>query len=137
MSHLQRVLEVVLNYFNTVPLSYFISDTLTYMQKKYKIVLYVPIQDAEKIRIAMGDAGAGTIGKYTHCTFSIRGTARFKPEKGANPTVGTVGEFEEVEEERIETVCEEDVLQRVLDAIKANHPYEEVAVDVYPIKIFS
>ncbi len=103
--------------------------------KRYKIVVYVPESDADKLRQAMGDAGAGKIGNYSHCTFSIKGVGRFKPEDGANPTIGEVGKLEEVQEERIETVCSEEKLSEVLAAIKAVHPYEEPATDVYPIEV--
>jgi hypothetical protein len=105
-------------------------------QKRYKIVVYVPEASAEKLREAMGAAGAGVIGNYSHCTFTIKGIGRFKPLKGANPTIGEVGKMEEVAEERIETVCEADKLAAVLKAIKENHPYEEPATDVYPIEVF-
>jgi hypothetical protein len=105
-------------------------------KKRYKIVVYVPESDAEKLRDAIGEAGAGVIGNYSHCTFTIKGTGRFKPLEGANPTIGEVGKLEEVSEDRIETVCEEDKLKDVLKAIKENHPYEEPATDVYPIEIF-
>lgn len=104
-------------------------------KKRYKIVVYVPESDALKLREAMGNAGAGKIGNYSHCTFTIKGTGRFKPLKGANPTIGEVGKLEEVAEERIETVCEESKLEDVLKAIKDAHPYEEPATDVYPIQI--
>ena len=103
--------------------------------KRYKIVVYVPEDSADKLRAAMGDAGAGKIGNYTHCTFTIKGAGRFKPETGANPTIGEVGKLEEVSEDRIETVCSEEKLQAVLVAIKAAHPYEEPATDVYPIEV--
>jgi hypothetical protein len=105
-------------------------------QKRYKIVVYVPEENAAKLREAMADAGAGVIGNYTHCTFTIKGIGRFKPNEKANPTIGAAGRFEEVAEDRIETVCEVDKLQDVLAAIRANHPYEEPATDVYPIEVF-
>ena len=105
-------------------------------QKRYKIVVFVPEADAEKLRVAMGDAGAGKIGNYSHCMFSLKGVGGFKPLEGAHPTIGEVGKFEEVVEERIETVCEADKLYAVLDAIKKTHPYEEPATDVYQIEMF-
>ena len=101
------------------------------MENKYKIVVYAPESHASKLRDAMADAGAGTIGNYTHCTFSVKGTGRFKPGVGANPTIGAVDILEEVSEERIETVCTADKLQEVLRAIRDVHPYEEPATDVY------
>ncbi len=105
------------------------------MEKRYKIVVYVPEDHAEKLREAMGNAGAGKIGNYTNCTFTLKGIGRFKPEEGSNPTIGEVGKLEEVPENRIETVCSGENLQAVLKAIRENHPYEEPATDVYPIEI--
>lgn len=109
--------------------------TLITMEKQYKIVVYAPLDSADMIRDALGKAGAGVIGNYTHCTFSSRGVGRFVPQQGAHPTIGSVDTLEEVEEERIETVCRKDVLQDVLTAIRKVHPYEEPALDVYPIEI--
>lgn len=105
-------------------------------KKRYKIVVYVPEKDAEKLRTAIGDAGAGIIGNYTHCTFTIKGTGRFRPNEEANPSIGQAGKLEEVAEDRIETVCEEDKLSAVLRVIRDTHPYEEPATDVYPIEVF-
>jgi hypothetical protein len=99
----------------------------------YKIVVFVPTEYAGKVRQAMGDAGAGSIGNYTYSTFSIRGLGRFLPEKGAKPTIGKVGKLEEVEEERIETVCKKEIVKGVIDSIRKVHPYEEIALDVYPV----
>ena len=103
--------------------------------KKYKIVVYVPEGDADKLREAMGNAGAGEIGNYTHCMFTIKGTGQSKPGEGADPAYGKVGEITRVPEERIETVCNEEKLKAVLKAIKDAHPYEEPATDVYPIEV--
>ncbi len=103
--------------------------------KLYKIVVYVPESHGDALREAMGNAGAGKIGNYTFCTFTSTGTGRFKPGEGSNPTIGEVGKLEVVQEERIETVCSEEVLKQVLRAIKDVHPYEEPATDVYPIEV--
>lgn len=105
------------------------------MEKRYKIVIYVPEDHADKLREAIGNAGAGKIGNYTHCTFTLKGTGRFKPEEGSNPTIGEIGKLEEVAEDRIETVCSGENLQAVLKAIRDVHPYEEPATDVYPIEL--
>jgi len=103
------------------------------MTEIVKIVVFVPETHTDIVREAMGKAGAGVIGNYTYCTFSIKGLGRFKPGKDANPTIGKVGELEAVREERIETVCEKSKLDGVIKAIKKVHPYEEVAFDVYPL----
>lgn len=104
------------------------------MERLYKLVIYAPLSHADAVREALGEAGAGKIGNYSNCTFTVRGIGRFKPEEGANPHIGEVGKLEEVEEERIETVCEAAVLADVLNAVREAHPYEEPAIDVYPIE---
>lgn len=98
-----------------------------------KIVVFVPLSHTDTVRQAMGDAGAGIIGNYSHCTFSSKGRGRYMPREGANPAIGEVGKFEEVEEERIETVCPKSRAKEIIEAIKKVHPYEEVAFDIYPL----
>ena len=107
------------------------------MATVYKLVVYAPLTHADDVRTALADAGAGKMGNYSACTFSVRGVGRFRPEEGANPHTGSVGKLEEVEEERIETVCEASILKAVLAAVRRAHPYEEPAIDVYPIEIVS
>ena len=104
------------------------------MNKLFKIVVFVPESHTDIVREAMGKAGAGKIGNYTFCSFSSKGIGRFKPEEGAHPAIGKVGNLEEVAEERIEVVCEQDNLKKVVDEIKKVHPYEEVALDIYPLE---
>ncbi len=99
----------------------------------YKIITFVPVKDADQVRIAMGDAGAGVLGNYTHASFSTRGVGRFLPGKGAHPTIGEVGKLEEVEEERIEVICQKEKVKRVVAAIKRVHPYEEVPLEIYQL----
>ena len=98
-----------------------------------KIVVYVPLTHAEAVRQAIGEAGGGKLGKYSFCSFSVCGVGRFKPEEGAQPHIGTVGQLEEVEEERIEVTCDRPLVDAVVAAIKKAHPYEEVALDIYNI----
>ena len=103
------------------------------MEEIVKFVVYVPSSHADKVRKAMGDAGAGRLGKYKHCTFSSVGFGRYLPLDGAKPAIGEAGKFEKVEEERIETVCEKKIAKKIIEAIKKVHPYEEVALDIYPL----
>ncbi len=99
-----------------------------------KIVVYVPLTHTDSVREAIGNAGGGRLGKYSFCTFSTKGTGRFKPDMDANPHIGTNGKMEAVEEERIEFTVEDDLVSAVVDAIKAAHPYEEVVLDVYQLE---
>ncbi len=103
------------------------------MTEMVKLVVFVPETHADIVREAMGKAGAGRVGNYSFSSFSAKGTGRFKPEKGAHPAIGQVGKLEEVKEERIETVCEKKDLDKIIKAIKKVHPYEEIALDVYPL----
>lgn len=101
--------------------------------KQVKIVVFVPKTHTDIVRQAMGDAGAGKIGKYSHCSFSSDGIGRFKPLDGAKPFIGEVGKAEEVVEERIEFVCDRSKAKEVIAAMRKVHPYEEVAFDIYPL----
>lgn len=100
----------------------------------YKVVVYVPKENADELRNAIGNVGGGKLGNYSFCTFSVVGVGRFKPEEGAHPHIGKVGKFEEVEEERIEVTCEDARVKDVVNAIKEAHPYEEVALDIYKLE---
>ncbi len=102
-------------------------------EKAYKLTVYVPSTHANEVRDAIGGAGAGYIGKYSHCSFTAEGRGRFLPEEGTNPYIGTKGRMEVVREERIETVVRENDLSKVLATMLAVHPYEEVAYDIYPL----
>lgn len=98
---------------------------------KVKIITFVPVADAEKVRKAIGDAGAGVLGRYHHASFSSKGIGRFIPGEGAHPAIGEVGKLEEVEEERIEVICPKEKVKNVIAAIKKVHPYEEVPLEIY------
>lgn len=97
------------------------------------IVITVPETHANAVREAMGRAGAGKVGNYSYCSYSVKGTGRFMPNKGSDPYIGTEGVIEEVIEERIETVCNRAILELVLEEIKKTHPYEETVIDIYPV----
>lgn len=91
-----------------------------------KISTTVPIENADELRKALGDAGAGIFGDYKYCSFSVTGKGRFLPLDGANPHIGQVGKLETVEEEQIEVICDRAVAKQVVAAMKKAHPYEEV-----------
>lgn len=102
----------------------------------YKVVVFVPIDSADIVREAMAKAGAGKIGNYSSCSFSSVGLGRFLPNEDANPTIGVVGNLEQVEEERIEFLCNDEHIETVIKAMKKAHPYEEVAYDIYKLENF-
>ena len=99
--------------------------------KKYKLVVYVPLSHADVVREAIGAVGGGRLGNYSSCSFSTKGTGRFKPEEGATPHIGEVGAFESVEEERVEVTVGGEILDETISAMKKAHPYDEIAYDIY------
>jgi dinuclear metal center YbgI/SA1388 family protein len=103
-------------------------------EKLKKIVVFVPVEYADKVREAMAEAGAGHIGNYSDCSFIMRGLGTFKPLEGSDPFVGQIGNLENVEECRIETIVTEKFLKKVIKAMIEAHPYEEAAYDVYSVE---
>ncbi|MEK7659735.1 MAG: hypothetical protein AAB343_00870 [Patescibacteria group bacterium] len=102
--------------------------------KNVKFVVFVPLSHTDAVRQALGEAGAGKIGNYYFCSFSSRGTGRFRGNEKSNPTIGEAGEHEVVEEERIEAVIPREILKEVIAKVKSVHPYEEVAFDIYSLE---
>ncbi|MDQ0870561.1 hypothetical protein QFZ70_003034 [Arthrobacter sp. V1I9] len=103
------------------------SGTMGSMTELHALVVYVPRTHTEPVLKAIGDAGAGWIGNYSHCSFVTPGTGRFTAHDGATPYRGRVGAPEEVSEDRIECVVERHALSAVVAALRAAHPYEEPA----------
>ncbi|MBA4493179.1 Nif3-like dinuclear metal center hexameric protein [Paenactinomyces guangxiensis] len=104
-------------------------------EKLKKLVVFVPEDHHDKLLQALGEAGAGWIGNYSHCTFNTPGVGTFLPTEGTNPFIGKQGQLEKVKEIRLETVVPERIERQVIDAMLNAHPYEEVAYDVYPLEI--
>ena len=98
-----------------------------------KLVVYVPTEQCKQVKEALGNAGAGAIGNYSHCLFSSSGTGQFLPEVNANPYIGEKGKLEQVNEERIETLFPDYLEKKVVQAMIKAHPYEEVAYDLYTL----
>lgn len=98
-----------------------------------KLVVYVPTSHTEQIRQVLSELGCGKLGKYDSCSFTIKGTGRFRPQENAKPFIGKKGQLEEVPEERIETLLETAKLEEVIRAVRKVHPYEEPAIEAYPL----
>lgn len=98
-----------------------------------KLAVFVPSDHAGSVREALGRAGAGFIGEYSHCSFSVEGTGRFLPGAQTSPYIGEAGRLETVEEVKIETIYPRSLEKKVLSAMLKAHPYEEVAYDIYPL----
>jgi dinuclear metal center YbgI/SA1388 family protein len=99
-----------------------------------KIVTFVPVGAAtSRVLDALAEAGAGQIGDYSHCAWSTEGTGQFLPHEGANPAIGAVGALEHVAETRLELVLPRGRRRAVLEALRAAHPYEEPAFDLFEL----
>lgn len=98
-----------------------------------KWVVYVPAENADAVRAAVFAAGAGCIGDYSHCSWSVSGIGQFLPHEGASPAVGSVGNVERVAEDRFEVVAPARSRAAVLAAMRAAHPYEEPAFDIFAL----
>jgi len=99
-----------------------------------KLVVFVPEENADALADALSGADAGVIGEYTRCTFRTPGTGTFLPGEGTDPYLGERDRLERVEEIRLETVVPAHAASRAAAAIRAAHPYEEPAFDVYPVE---
>jgi dinuclear metal center YbgI/SA1388 family protein len=103
------------------------------LSEKCKIIVFTPESHLTVIREAMSRAGAGIVGNYSDCSFEIRGNGTFRPNSEARPYLGEVNQFETVAEIRLEMIAEQRNLAKILKAISESHPYEEPAMDIYPL----
>ena len=92
-----------------------------------KLVTFSPVKNAEEVRNALFKAGAGAIGKYNECSFNIEGSGTFTAGEGSDPYVGKIGERHVEKETRIEVIFPLFLQIKIVQALKAVHPYEEVA----------
>ncbi|MDN4519771.1 Nif3-like dinuclear metal center hexameric protein [Mycolicibacterium austroafricanum] len=99
-----------------------------------KWVVFVPAGNAEAVRSAMFAGGAGQLGDYSQCSWSVSGTGQFLPGDGATPAIGSVGTLEQVAEDRVEMVAPASRRAAVLAGLRAAHPYEEPAFDVVALQ---
>lgn len=99
-----------------------------------KLFVFVPVDHLEKLQAAIFEAGAGHIGNYAECSFSVSGNGTFKAMKGTNPFVGAVGQRHTEPEARLEVVFPTWLQHKVVHAMKMAHPYEEVAYDIVQLE---
>lgn len=100
---------------------------------KVKIIVTIPIENVNDVRNAICETGAGIIGNYTHCSMSTKCIGTFKPTDEANPYIGEKNNLEFVEEEKLEVVCDVNIVKKVISKLREVHPYEEPAIDIIPL----
>jgi len=98
-----------------------------------KLYTYAPVANAQDILEALFAAGGGNIGKYSECSFSLEGSGTFKPGTDTTPFLGKEGERHTEQETKIEIIFPAYLQNKILAALIASHPYEEVAYEVIPI----
>jgi len=100
----------------------------------FKLCFTVPVANVEAVKAAVFAAGAGRVGLYDSCAWQVLGEGQFRPLAGSQPHIGQQGEVEKVAEYRVEMVCTAEHLSAALKALRAAHPYEEPAIDVWRLE---
>jgi len=99
-----------------------------------KLVTFIPVDDAPRVRQALFEAGAGNIGHYDSCSYNLQGIGSFRGGEDSNPYKGEKGELHFEPETRLETIFPAYLQSVVISALVDAHPYEEVAYDIYPLE---
>ncbi len=102
----------------------------------YKIEVYLPVEALDNIRNALYSEGFGKVGDYDCCMSWYEINSSWRPKKNAKPYIGKVGEIEFAPEYKLEFRCEEKDISKAIKIIKENHPYEEVCINIIPLKFF-
>jgi dinuclear metal center YbgI/SA1388 family protein len=100
----------------------------------YKLAVFVPAGYEDRVRRSLCDDRVGVIGNYSQCSFAARGQGTFLPLEGARPFIGQPACLSRAEESRLEVLAPESRLKSAVDRLRAAHPYEEVAYDLYPLR---
>ena len=98
-----------------------------------QLVVYCPLTHSLALKEALLENGAGSFRNYDNCSFSVKGKGTFRPKKGSSPFLGNLGDLEQVDEERLEFFFNNEDENRLLDVMHQNHPYEQVAFQVYSL----
>ena len=102
----------------------------------FKLVFFVPESHLEGVKSALFEAGAGKVGNYDRCAWQVEGQGQFRPLVGSDAFIGSVDQVEMVSEYRVELVCEEPNIIAVVEALKAEHPYETPAYEVTKLELY-
>lgn len=99
----------------------------------YTLCVYVPVDHAEAVKDAMFAAGGGRLGNYDCCCWQCPGEGQFRPLTGSRPFTGNTGEIKHVAELKIELLVAAPVLNAVVEALCAAHPYETPAYQFWAV----
>jgi hypothetical protein len=101
----------------------------------YKIQVYVPEKYIEVVKAALFEAGAGKVGNYENCSWQTLGQGQFKPIDGSNPAIGSHNKLELIKEYSLEMICDDENIEKTIEAIHSAHPYETPAYSTWKIQI--
>ncbi len=99
----------------------------------YGIIFYVPESHLEIVKNAMFEQGAGKVGNYDHCSWQVLGTGQYRPLPGSQPFQGEIEKISQEAEYKVEMVCEELYLAKVVAALLIAHPYETPAYMIHKL----
>ena len=102
----------------------------------YKLNFFVPIDYKEKVKLSLFEIGVGKYKNYDCCSFESLGTGQFRAIHDAKPFLGKMDEIEVVQEYKVEMICSDALIQKAVAVLKQNHPYEEVAYEVFKLEAF-
>ncbi len=102
----------------------------------YKLNFFVPQEHKEKVKEALFNIGVGKYKNYDCCSFETLGNGQFRAINDAKPFLGTLNEIETVKEYKVEMICSNELIQKAVNVLKENHPYEEVAYEVFKLEEF-
>ena len=95
-----------------------------------KLEFFVPVLNAEHVKNALFECGAGSVGHYSHCAWQTEGDGQFKPVKESQPYIGIHGKVERIKEYKVEMICQGSIIKKVIEVLKKEHPYETPAYQV-------
>ena len=102
----------------------------------YKLNYYVPAENKEETKEVLFAIGVGKFDNYEKCSWESLGMGQFKPVNGAQPHIGELGQLEVLQEYKVEMICPDEFIHKAVATLKAAHPYEEVAYEVFKMEEF-
>lgn len=99
----------------------------------YQLTFYVPVSHVEIVKQAVFAAGGGQYGLYDHCAWQTLGQGQFRPLANSQPYLGQTGELNQVEEYKVEMICQASYIDAAIKALLTAHPYQQPAYAIYPL----
>ena len=101
----------------------------------YKLCFFVPTSHLDAVKTAIFATGVGRLGNYDQCCWQTKGEGQFRPIDGSTPYLGQHNQLKTVEEFKVEMLCQDELLEEAISALRSAHPYEEPAFEYWPVHI--